>query len=225
VRESLVKAADGNATAWSPQAHSVFWAEHVTPCRLVGVSPFYLAHGFHPVLPLDIEEVSYLLPAPHSTLSTTDLLARRARELQKRLMDLESMRKKIYKNCLDWVRKLELDHRRSIRQFEFSLGDLVIVRNTRIEKGLLAKNRMHYMGLLVVIHRNRGGAYIVAELDGTVWHCPVSAFWVLPYFSWLSLPLPNLEDFLDLSTTELAQINELEADNVNTNSPPEDFAE
>ncbi|KIK53945.1 hypothetical protein GYMLUDRAFT_249979 [Collybiopsis luxurians FD-317 M1] len=225
VRESLVKAADGNAMAWSPQAHSVFWAEHVTPRRSVSVSPFYLAHGFHPVLPLDIEEVLYLLPAPHSTLSTTDLLARHARELQKCLTDLESMRKKIYKNCLDWVRKLELDHRRSIRQFEFSLGDLVIVQNTRIEKGLLAKNRMCYMGPLMVIRQNRGGAYIVAELDRTVWRCPVSAFWVLPYFSRLSLPLPDLKDFLNLSTTELAQIDELEADDIDTDSLPEDFAE
>ncbi|KIK64888.1 hypothetical protein GYMLUDRAFT_160552 [Collybiopsis luxurians FD-317 M1] len=135
------------------------------------------------------------------------------------------MRKKIYKNRLNWVHKLELNHRRSVRQFEFSLGDLVIIRNTRIEKGLSAKNRMRYMGPLVVIRQNRGGAYIVAELDGTVWRRPVGAFRVLPYFSWLSLPLPDLEDFLDLSTTELAQIDELEADDVDTDSPPEDFAE
>lgn len=62
------------------------------------------------------------------------------------------------------------------------------------------------MGPLMVIRRNRGGAYIVCELDGTVWRRPVGAFRLIPYFSRLSLPLPNLEEFLDISTEDLASL-------------------
>ncbi|KAJ3886392.1 hypothetical protein GG344DRAFT_30281, partial [Lentinula edodes] len=83
VRESLIKCAKGDANAWSPTAHSIYWAERITPRRSTGASPYFLSHGCHPILPMDIEEATYLLPPPSSTMSTTDLLARRARELQK----------------------------------------------------------------------------------------------------------------------------------------------
>lgn len=59
------------------------------------------------------------------------------------------------------------------------------------------------MSPLMVIRRNRGGAYIVAELDGTVWRNPVGAFRLIPYQARLSLPLPDLDDFLDISTDDL----------------------
>ncbi|KAJ3982976.1 hypothetical protein F5890DRAFT_1414624, partial [Lentinula detonsa] len=69
-----------------------------------------------------------------------------------------------------------------------------------------AKNHMRYMGPLIVLRRNHGGAYIVAELDGTVWHTPVGAFRIVPYMAREHLPLPNLEDFLDISTEELQRL-------------------
>ncbi|KAJ3914286.1 hypothetical protein F5877DRAFT_23429, partial [Lentinula edodes] len=84
VRESLIKAAKGDAKSWSPTTHSVYWAERVTARWSVGASPYFLSHGCHPLLPLNIGEARYLLPPPESILSTEDLLACRARELQKR---------------------------------------------------------------------------------------------------------------------------------------------
>lgn len=58
----------------------------------------------------------------------------------------------------------------------------------------------------MVICRNRGGAYIVAELDGTVWCNPVGAFHLIPYQARLSLPLPDLDNFLDISTDDLQML-------------------
>ncbi|KAJ3884455.1 hypothetical protein GG344DRAFT_34257, partial [Lentinula edodes] len=171
-----------------------------------GASPYFLSHGCHPLLPLDIEEATYLLPPPDSVLSTEDLLSRRARELQKRQEDLEDMRHRVHQNRLEGIHRFEQKHLQSIKDYNFKLGDLVIARNTRVEKTFSAKNRMRYMGPLIVIRRNRGGAYIVAELDGTVWRTPVGAFRVIPYLSRSSLPLPNLEDFLDISTKDLAEL-------------------
>jgi hypothetical protein len=78
VREAIFKACDGNQSKWSSTTYSVFWAERVTiQCRM-GCSPYFAATGTHPLLPIDIAEANYLLPPPTSTLSTTDLIIRRA---------------------------------------------------------------------------------------------------------------------------------------------------
>ncbi|KAJ3884946.1 hypothetical protein GG344DRAFT_59967, partial [Lentinula edodes] len=134
----------------------------------------------------------------------------RARELQKRMEDLEDMWKRVHQNRLDGIHRFEQKHIQSIKNYDFKQGDLVIARNTRVEKTFSAKNQMRYMGPLIVIRRNRGGAYIVAELDGTVWRSPVGALRVIPYLSCSSLPLPNLDEFLDISTDELAELEALD---------------
>lgn len=208
VREALIKSADGDVSKWSSVAHSVFWAERVTVLRSVGASPYFLAHGFHPILPIDFIEATYLLPPPDSTLTTTDLMARRSKELQKRVEDLEVMRLRVYGKRLEWARKLEEEHAASIKVYDFVPGSLVLARNTQVEKTGSKKNHMRYMGPLMVIRRNRGGAYIVCELDGTVWRRPVGAFRLIPYFSRLSLPLPDLTEFLDVSTEVLEKMEQ-----------------
>ena len=65
--------------------------------------------------------------------------------------------------------------------------------------------RPRYIGPLVVVSRNRGGAYIVCELDGSVWDRPVAQFRVLPYKARRSIPLPDLRK-IDISTARLRQM-------------------
>jgi hypothetical protein len=55
----------------------------------MGTSPYFVAHGIHPILPFDIIESTCLLPPPESVLSTDDLIARRSLEFEKRAEDLE----------------------------------------------------------------------------------------------------------------------------------------
>lgn len=82
VRQSLFKAADGDEAKWAAIHHSVFWVERVTVCRRLGMSPYFAVTGMHPLLPLDLIEATYLLPPPASILSSMDLIAQRAIELQ-----------------------------------------------------------------------------------------------------------------------------------------------
>ena len=58
----------------------------------------------------------------------------------------------------------------------------------------------------MVLSRNRGGAYILAELDGAVFDRPVAAFRVIPYLARTS-PLDIPRDWLD---TDSRRIRELE---------------
>ena len=71
--------------------------------------------------------------------------------------------------------------------------------------------RARYISPLVVISRNKGGAYIICELNGSVFNHPVTAFWVIPYFAWKSLPLPDLDRFIDIPYTCLHDMENLTA--------------
>ena len=73
-------------------------------------------------------------------------------------------------------------------------------------KVLNRKMRPQYSGLLIVIARNRGGAYILAELDGSVFDRPIAAFRVIPYFAPTKITLPPLQQLLDISTKHLEEM-------------------
>jgi hypothetical protein len=207
VRQALYKAAAGDTSKWASVAYSVFWADRVTIRRRMGCSPYFAVTGTHPLLPFDIAEASYLLPPPDSVLSTTDLIARRAIALQKRRHDLANLHSKVFQARLQAAARFERDHKNTIRDFDFKLGDLVLLRNTAIEKALNRKMRPRYTGPLIVISRNKGGAYILAELDGSLFDRPVAAFRLIPYFARERIELPPLEHLIDVS---IARLRELE---------------
>ena len=119
--------------------------------------------------------------------------------------------KKVHSARLKAAVKFEKDHSHTIHDFDFKTGDLVLIRNTAIEKALNRKMRARYLGPLIVVSRNRGGAYIIAELDGSVFDRPVAAFRVIPYFARTSIPVPSIEDLIDISKKRLQQMKESEA--------------
>lgn len=208
VRQALFKASNGEESKWSSVAYSVFWAERVTVRRRMGCSPYFATTGTHPLLPFDISEANYLLPPPDSILSTTDLIARRAIALQKRRSDLAQLHDKVHSARLEAAKRFEKEHSATIHTFDFKLGDLVLIRNTAIEKALNRKMRARYLGPLIVISRNKGGAYILSELDGSVLDRPVAAFRVIPYFARTSLDIPPLDELIDISKQRLAEMED-----------------
>jgi len=82
----------------------------------------------------------------------------------------------------------------------------VLMRNTAIEKALNRKMRPQYLGPLIVISRNRGGAYILAKLDGSLFDRPTAAFRLIPYFYRSRIDLPPLEQLLDVSRQRLDEL-------------------
>ncbi len=206
VRQALYKAADGDQSKWASVAYSVFWADRVTVRRRMGCSPYFAVTGTHPLLPFDIAEASYLLPPPDSVLSTTDLIARCAIALQKRTEDLSRLHSKVLHARLNAAIRFEKEHAATIKDYNFQLGDLVLMRNTAIEKALNRKMRARYLGPLIVISRNKGSAYILAELDGTLFDRPVAAFRVIPYLARAHIDLPPLDELLDVSIARLHEL-------------------
>jgi hypothetical protein len=60
MRQSLYKATGGNTSKWFYFFHLVLWADWITVRKGLDCSPFFMA-GAHPILPLDIEEATWLV--------------------------------------------------------------------------------------------------------------------------------------------------------------------
>jgi len=210
VREALFKACDGEESKWSSSAYSVFWAERVTIRQCMGCSPYFATTGMQPLLPFNITEANYLLPAPETILSTTKMITRRAITLQKRWYQLAQLHDKVHSAHLKAAAHFEYKHAHTICDFNFKLGDLVLVRNTAIKKVLNRKMGPCYLGPFIVLARNRGGAYIIFELDGSVFDHPFAAFQVIPFFARQTLDLPPLDKLIDISEMCLRQMKNSE---------------
>ena len=114
----------------------------------------------------------------------------------------------VYSARLAAAKRFEKEHSSTIHDYNFKLGDLVLIRNTAIEKALNRKMRARYLGPLIIISRNKGGAYIVSELDGSVFDRPIAAFRVIPYFARTAINLPPLEELMDISSARLTEMED-----------------
>ena len=106
------------------------------------------------------------------------------------------------------AQRFEKEHEKTIKDFNFKLGDLVLVQNTAIEKALNWKMRARYLGPVIVLAQNRGGAYVLSELDGSVFYRPVAAFRVIPYFARTKIELPPLGKLLNVSCQRLQELKD-----------------
>jgi hypothetical protein len=139
-----------------------------------------MTHGVEPILPFDITFATFLVPNLTSPLSTVDLIATRARQLQTRDEDLAAIRDDILKSRLTAAQKFERQFAHTIKASNFTLGDLVLVRNSAVEN-THQKMKPRYFGPMVVVKKTRNGAYRLAELDGAVSRLRFAAFRLVPY--------------------------------------------
>ena len=95
-RQAMYKIVDGDAVHWPQEFYAALWSECVTTTRTLECSPYFAAHGIHPILPFDIDKMTYLMLPPDSILSHEDLIARRGKELTKRQTDLDDLRNRVH---------------------------------------------------------------------------------------------------------------------------------
>ncbi len=99
-------------------------------------SPYFAVTGTHPLLTFDICEANYLLPPPNLILLTTDLISQHAVVLQKQKEHLTKLHSKVFQACRKATIWFEHEHSATIKDFDFKLSDLMLIRNTAIEKAL-----------------------------------------------------------------------------------------
>src|SRR5271170_4856183 len=104
------KATGGNPAKWFWFFFHVLWADRITIRKYFGCSPFFMTTGAHPILPLDIEEATWLVELPGRVLSTAELIGFRAKALAKHSHHVAEMHRKISKDKIDWLRKYEKEN-------------------------------------------------------------------------------------------------------------------
>jgi hypothetical protein len=207
MRISLAKATENDLSKWWWYLPIVRWADRITIRKGLGCSPYFIVTGAHPITPLDIVEATWLVKLPNRVLTTEELIGYRARALAKHQVHVEDMRRRIAKMKRSTVEDYEKRFRRRIKDYKFNKGDLVLVRNTDIESSHDRKMYPRYLGPMVVLRRNPGGNYIIAELDGSVYHARVAAFKVVPYYARHAIELPDdLEEWTGIPEDQLAEI-------------------
>jgi hypothetical protein len=126
VREAIMKVCNGEERKWPTAMHAVIWAEWITTHRALGHSAYYIAHGIKPLLPFDLTEATYMVP-PQSAMSTTELIALRAHQLQKQPEDLDTIWDRIIKAHFTSIRQFKKKDANTIRAYQFNPGDLILV--------------------------------------------------------------------------------------------------
>ena len=113
IQESIVKACEGTISKWPSVVPYAFWADRATTRKSTGHSLFYMAQGIEPV---NITLSTFLVPNLTNKLSTVDLIATRARQLQRREDNLAAIHSNFLKSRFESVCQFE-------RQFENTIHD------------------------------------------------------------------------------------------------------
>ncbi|KZV79246.1 hypothetical protein EXIGLDRAFT_782605 [Exidia glandulosa HHB12029] len=159
----------------------IFWAERVTVNRHLGMSPYRMAHGCEPILPFDLREPTWLVAPMQPPMTTQDLIATRARQLEKREEDIEIMCERVRKFRQAAADRTNPPYPGLRPPNDLRPGTLVLVKNKKIEIEHNRKPKPKWLGPFVVLKRHPGGSYILAKLDRSVIVDRVAAFRIRLY--------------------------------------------
>ena len=129
-------------------------------------------------------------------MTTSELIALRARQLQKREEDLITIADKVLTARKQSVKQFIDSHWKAIIDYDFKPGSLVLIRNSAVEMELNRKTKPRFFGPMIVVRRTQYGAYILSELNGAISKIHYAAFRIIPYYprSQTSIPVTSVID-------------------------------
>ncbi|KAI7944119.1 hypothetical protein MJO28_011647 [Puccinia striiformis f. sp. tritici] len=168
LKDALVKMLGSDRKKWRSYLPLVLFADRISTKRTTGHTPYKLMFGQPAVLPIDLEMETYL-GIDWGTLKTTaDLLLARVGELERR----EEVLQAAYKRMKETRSKsVKFWNNKGSDRGAIAKGELVLVYNKSLESqwGKLFENRCN--GPYRVVEKEKSGAYVLEELDGTRLKC------------------------------------------------------
>lgn len=193
IREAIIRYCEGKVNKWPQLVDLAFFADRITTRKQTGLSPYRLAYGVDPVLPIDLTEWTYQAERFKDGMRSDDLLAARMRLLERRQEDIDAAATAVVNSRWGSKERYEKEHARRLQTWEFQKGSLVLVRNVVITNtvSLQKKTEPRYLGPFVVERQTRGGSYVLKELDGTIARKGIAAFRLVPYKARPGYDLPH----------------------------------
>jgi hypothetical protein len=120
----------------------------------------------------------------HSGMTTAELLALRVRQLCKHDEDIKKAAQILKAARFKSKEQFEKRFAKKLQKDHYKEGELVLMRNTRVETALNCKTQPRYLGPYEVGRKTCGGAYVLYKLDGAPYpENNVAAFRLLPYIT------------------------------------------
>ncbi|KAJ7051517.1 hypothetical protein C8F01DRAFT_960493, partial [Mycena amicta] len=180
LRESIIKACEGNMNLWPLKVAPAVFADRVTVRRATGQSPYFTLHGFEPILPFDLAESTFMLEGWKTHMTPTELLALRTRQIERRPLDIQNAAERLLESRFRSKAEFERQYHARFYREEYLPDELVLVRNSRISS-LGRKFKAKWLGPYAIVRRTRGGSYVLRELSGALSTQGVAATRLLPY--------------------------------------------
>lgn len=215
--DALSKMSDGGSINWVRNLPAVLWADRSTVRISTGLTPYYISCGNEPVLPIELEIPTWRILPWDNVHTTSDLLAMRARQLQRRDEDLEEAVLHLQRMRLEG--KERHDEKHTTRE-ELAIGNIALLHDTKREKDMSQKLAFKWLGPYRIYNTVEGkGTYMLKELDGSRLAGTFAGDRLKKFYPRQSLRLdhvpdltredvPTLEDFLtdDRDDDELSDV-------------------
>ena len=146
IQEAIVKACKGEIHKQLDKVPEAFFTDWITTSKVTGLSLYYLLHGVYPVLPFDLTEATFLIQEFKMEITSEDLLALHINQLAKKQEDIDQAAKTLSRFRFQSREKFEEKFQKQLCQDHYQVGELVLIRNTPVEKSLNQKTKPQYIG-------------------------------------------------------------------------------
>jgi len=129
---------------WVKNLLLVLWADRITTRASTGFTPYRLVFGQDCVLPMELTAVSWATVNWNRIKTRAELLAARARQLERKEEDVRKAQENIRKSRLR--NKAYFDKNRCERVDQIEVGDLVLLYNSVLDKQWSQKLSNKWLG-------------------------------------------------------------------------------
>ena len=165
---SLFKVTGDAKGRWPLYLAPVLFAMRTTVSRATGYSPYYLLYGQHPVFSYDIEEITWQTLDWDQVYSHEDLIAMRARQIQRRDVNLEKAHDRLRASRKKAIEDYARRHHYKFDFADYEEGMYVWLRESKLDEIKGGKGEWTYAGPYIIHEKRDHDSFVLRELSGAV---------------------------------------------------------